>query len=107
MKRTDKERIERTLKRSQKQEANNVRKVAGRKDVSPGTYAKELLALLQYDDDAIYNIDEDEDVLELILEMKDDLPAAKWDVVVKKAVKGTKVREKDSAITGLMALLTD
>jgi hypothetical protein len=107
MKRTDKERIERTLKRTQKQQDAVTRKVEGRSGVSAGTYSKDLLELLQFDDEQVYNIDDDEDVLELMLEMKDDLPEAKWEVAIKKAVKATKVREKQVAIDGLMALMTD
>ena len=103
MKRNEIERLNRELRRQQKQSdrADKLEDSVG--DVK--TYARELFGLLQYDNDSIFNTRDDEDLLELFLEMKDDLPESKWEQVIKKAVRLTKVKQKDNALVELHAAL--
>jgi len=104
MKRNDKERIERELKRVEKRRRISEK----REDKEPGsvgTYIKGLKSLLQHDGHMIFNTLNDEDVLELLIEMKDDLPEDQWERVIRKAVNATKVEEKDLAVTELQSLL--
>jgi len=101
MKRTDQERIERELKRVQKRE-----RVADRRSMSSmGEYIKGLSALLRHDGDSIYNTLDDEDILELLMNMKEDLPEKDWDKVIRKAVNLTKVTERETAVTELRSLI--
>lgn len=103
MKRTDQERIERELRRREKKT-----KVAARRDdkkSTPGMYIQDLLELLEYDEHQIYNTLEDEDILELLLNMKSELPEKQWDGVLKGAIRKTKVAEKDVAFSELRSLL--
>ena len=112
MKRTDQERIERELKRREKHAKVTTKRADGTASVgdgdkSVGGYIKNLYALLQYDDQQIYNTRDDEDVFELMLNMKIDLPEEKWEAVLKSAIQKTKVAEKELALTELKALLAD
>ncbi len=107
MKRTDQERIERELKRREKHA-----KTAERKPGEPGgnsvsDYVRNLVTLLQYDEEQIYNTRDDEDVFELLLEMKAELAEKHWETVLKSAIQKTKVAQKEQALTELKALLAD
>ena len=108
MKRTDQERIERELKRREKHAKVTAKRTDG---PDPGTsvssYIKNLHALLQHDDQVIYNTKDDEDVFELLLNMKVDLPEKQWDTVLKSAIQKTKVTEKELAFNELKAMLAD
>jgi hypothetical protein len=113
MKRTDQERIERELKRREKHakvggdRAQDGDAPAPVRGTSVSDYIRNLVALFEYDDHQIYNTREDEDVLELLLNMKTDLPEKNWDTVLKSAIQKTKVEEKDLAFTELKALMAD
>lgn len=120
MKRTDQERIERELKRREKH-AKLPERLATDGAADPSAvvaalpvggltvseYVRNLLALLQYDEQQIYNARDDEDVFGLLLTMKADLPEKQWETVLRSAVQKTKVVEKDLALTELRALLAD
>lgn len=104
MKRNDQERIERELKRVEKRKKiSERREERGPGDV--GSYIKGLKSLLQHDKHMIFNTLNDEDVLELLLEMKEDLPDEQWERVIRKAVNATKVDEKELAVGELRSLL--
>lgn len=105
MKRTDVERIERELKRAQKKQRIGEKRESDRPPQSVGAYIKELKGLLRHDDQVIYNTLDDEDILELLEAMQEDLPEAKWDTVIRKAVNSTKVPERDRAVDELRSLL--
>lgn len=120
MKRTDQERIERELKRREKHaktperktgdasgEAGAAAPAAPAGGLTVSEYVRNLLALLQYDDQQIYNTRDDDDVFELLLTMKADLPEKQWETVLRSAIQKTKVVEKDLALTELKALLAD
>ena len=107
MKRTDQERIERELRRREKQTKVAERREQNGEKVSPGSYIKDLHALLKFDEYQIYNTTDDEDVLELLENMKEDLDEKHWDAVLKGAIRRTKVVEKDTAFLELKSLLTN
>jgi hypothetical protein len=117
MKRTDQERIERELKRREKH-ARVMDKPGDAAPAEPGAalpvggltvseYVRNLLALLHYDEQQVYNARDDEDVFGLLLTMKADLPEKQWETVLRSAVQKTKVVEKELALTELRALLAD
>jgi hypothetical protein len=101
MKRTDQERIERELKRVQKREKSADRRTMN----SMGEYIKGLSALLRHDGDAIYNTLDDEEILEVLENMKEDLPEKDWNKVIRKAVNMTKVVQRETAVDELNSLL--
>jgi hypothetical protein len=106
MKRTDQERIERELKRVQKRQKNADRRDPG-EERTVGSYIKTLSSLLRHDGTTIYNTLDDEEILELLVDMKDDLPEKDWDKVIRRAVNATKVAEKETAVTELRSLIGD
>jgi hypothetical protein len=105
MKRTDQERIERELKRIQKRQKTDDRRVGLSDDRSMGAYVKTLSSLLRHDGTMIYNTLDDEDILEVLVNMKDDLPEKEWEKVIRRAVNSTKVSEKETAVTELCSLI--
>ena len=104
MKRNDQERIERELKRVEKRKGRDERREE-RGPGTVGTYIKGLSSVLQHDGHMIFNTLNDEDVLEILMEMKEDLPQEQWDRVIRRAVNSTKVTEKELAVTELRSLL--
>lgn len=105
MKRNDLDKLNREIRRQQKKA-----KIANKRDESAGdvkTYAQNLFNLLQYDENCIFNTREDEDLLELFLGFKDEIPEDKWEQVLRKAIRMTKVADKDSAYTELRAALDE
>lgn len=108
MKRTDLERMERELRRKQKKDRLQSKRLGGdTEDRGVRGFTEELFELFQYDEIQIYNAEDDEEILELLLEMKEELPSKQWDVVVKKAVRLTKVAEPEHALEALRILLED
>ncbi|MBE7437611.1 MAG: hypothetical protein HS115_04075 [Spirochaetales bacterium] len=103
MKRTDIERKERELRRAEKKTMVLSRKTA-REARTAGDYINDLSAIFLYDELEVFNTKEDVRVLEVLENMKEDLPAKQWVTVLKKAVKKTGVRERDRAVTELMDL---
>lgn len=101
MKRTEMERIERELRRSEKKES----RVGGGNRGNVGSYIDRLFSLFRYDQREIFNTAEDVDILELLEEMKEDVPEKKWNDVLKKAIKKTGVSEKDKAMEELQTLI--
>lgn len=103
MKSTELERKERELKRARKKD-----EVLGRKmekgGKSIGDYIKELNALFFHDAQKIYNIENSEDIDSLLMEMVEEIPEKQWDNIIRKAVKQTKVVQKEEAIESLKLL---
>ena len=103
MKRTDMLRKERELKRARKKED---RLSKGEKaEMSVGDYINELSSLFFHDENKIYNIDSEEKILELLEDMKDELEERHWESVIRKAVKKTKVAQREEAAIQLLNLL--
>ena len=103
MKRTEMERIERELRRSEKK----VDRIAGENSTpgSVGEYIERLFGLFRYDQSEIFNTAESLEILELLEEMKQDIPEKKWPDVLKKAIKKTQVAQKDKAMSELKELI--
>ena len=104
MKRTDLQKRERELKRSQKKE-EKLEKYGENSGKTVGTYIKELHGLMFYDETKIYNAKESMEILELFEEMKGSIDESQWENVIRKAVRQTGVKEKEPAIKDLMDLL--
>jgi len=66
-----------------------------------GDYINLLNEYFFYDSEKVYNIEQSEDILMLLEEMKEELPDKQWTNVIRKAVKKTKVKQKDTAIKQL------
>ena len=99
MKSTDIARIDRERKRAEKKQQILERKQSDERSV--GDFINDLYELFFFDQNKIYNINMSVEILELLEEMKAALPDKQWDNVIRKAVKKTKVIDKDTAITEL------
>ena len=104
MKQTDILRRERELKRAQKKEE---RLAKGGCDECPsvGEYINNLSDLFFHDENKIYNIQQEDKILELLEDLKDDHPEKQWDNVIRKAVKKTGVKEREDAVKQLKELM--
>ncbi|CAD7845818.1 hypothetical protein S1OALGB6SA_1313 [Olavius algarvensis spirochete endosymbiont] len=103
MKSTDLARRDREIRKARKREMVLERK-SQREGRSAGDYINLLSERLFYDSERIYNIEQSEDILMLLEEMKEDLPDRQWANVIRKAVKRTKVKQKDTAIEQLASM---
>ena len=103
MKSTEMERKERELKRARKKEDVLTRKT-DKEDRSVGDFIKELHGLFFFDAQKIYNIESSDEIETLLMEMVEEIPEKQWDNVIRKAVKQTKVAQKDEAIEALKLL---
>lgn len=108
MKSTDIDRIDREFKRARKKEELIEKRLENRAERSVGDYIKKLYSLFYHDDKKIYNLKDNADILTLLAEMKEDLPGDKWDNVLRKAIKETKidVAQRDKAFKELKAYLS-
>jgi len=103
MKQTDILRRERELKRAVKKESRLSRE--GGVVPSVGEYINELHDLFFYDATKIYNIDNDEKILDLLENLTMDHPEKQWENVLRKAIKKSGVKEKDAAFNSLQELM--
>ncbi len=104
MKRTEIERIEREARRVQKRaEMTNRRKEND--GLSVGAYIDLLFQKLRYDQEEVFNTQNDEKVLEILEDIRNNLPEKKWDDVVRKAIKKTGVTQREKAVTELKELM--
>ena len=69
-----------------------------------GDFINELSDLFFFDAEKIYNISSSEDILMLLEELKEEQPEKQWNNILRKAVKKTKVKQKDAALTELQEL---
>lgn len=105
MKRTELQRKEREIKKKQKQEERLDRK-STKEDRTIGDFINSLASYFFHDETKIYNIQIDERIHELVLEMQMELAEEEWDTVFRKAVRKTKIKERDAAFDELKGLLT-
>ncbi len=105
MKRTDMERVQRELDRTVKRDKIQTRRDSQADSKSVGSYTKMLASAFMHDDQSIYNIQDDE-VLELLMEMKEELPDKAFNTAVRKAIKMTKVPGVDAALEEIVALVS-
>jgi hypothetical protein len=105
MKSTDIDRIDREFRRARKKEELIEKRLEGRSERSVGDYIKKLYSLFYHDDKKIYNLKDNADLLSLFSEMKQDLPESKWDNVLRKALKETKIaaNQREAAFKQLKA----
>lgn len=106
MKSTDLNRRDREIKKSRKKEELIQKKVEGRNDKSVGEFIKRLFSLFFFDEQRIYNLDRDE-IIELLEEMQNTMAEKNWDSILRKAIRKTKVKEREEAFTHLKGFLTD
>lgn len=100
MKSTDLARKEREIKRSQKKAEVLARKQT-RDSRSPGDFINLLHSLFFHDTEKIYNIESSEEILETLMEMKEDLEEKHWENIIRKAVRKTKITQREEAISDL------
>lgn len=103
MKSTDMARRDRELKRSRKKEFVQERK-SQKENRTVGDFINEFAESFFHDDNKIYNIEMSEEILELLEDMKEEMPEKQWANILVKAVKKTKVKEKDEALASLASL---
>ena len=108
MKSTDIDRIDREFKRARKKEELIEKRLENRAEGSVGDYIKKLYSLFYHDDKKIYNLKDNADILTLFAEMKEDIPESKWDNVLRKAIKETKIeiKQRDLAYNELKNYLS-
>ena len=100
MKSTDLARRDREIKKARKKEMVLERK--GQRDArSPGDYINLFVDQFFFDTEKIYNINVSEEIRLLLEEMKEEIPEKQWANILRKAVKKTKVAQKDEAVAEL------
>ena len=104
MKSTDINRIDRDLKKAHKKQEMIDKRIEGRGG-SVGDYIKRLSALLFHDQKKIYNLKGNQQIKALFADMKQTLPQDQWENVIRKAVRETKVEQREEALQELLALL--
>ncbi len=90
MKRTDIERRDRDIRRTQKKEDVLQRKSHKKGDMSVGDYINEFYTLF---------------LLELFEQMKSEISEKQWETVLRKAIRKTQIKEREQAFTELKTLL--
>ena len=105
MKRTDIERRDRDIRRTQKKEDVLQRKSHKKGDMSVGDYINEFYTLFFHDEKQIYNLKEDFRILELFEQMKSEISEKQWETVLRKAIRKTQIKEREQAFTELKTLL--
>lgn len=103
MKKTEMDRIERELKRKEKKDMAIAD--SGVKSGSVTDYINQLHSRFRYDHVEIFNITTDENILELLEEIKESLPEKKWEHVMKKSIKKTGIQKKDKALEELKTMI--
>jgi len=103
MKSTDLARKDRDLKKARKKQELLERR-GSKKDRTVGDFINDLADLFFYDQQKIYNINSSEDIMMLLEDMKEDQPEKQWNIILKKAIKKTKVAEKDKALQELQEM---
>jgi hypothetical protein len=104
MKSTDINRIDRDLKQAKKKQETIEKRLESRGG-SVGDYIKKLGSLLFHDEKKIYNLKGNQQIKGLFDEMKQHLPEGQWENVLRKAIRETKVEQRDEAYRDLAALL--
>lgn len=105
MKRTELERIERGLKRDAKRVAIAEKRTRSQGEQSVGYYIEQLYGLFRYDENQIFNIQDDMAILELLESMQGNLPQKKWNDVLRKAIRKAGVVQRDRALQELQEMI--
>ena len=104
MKRTEMERIEREVRRSQKR-SEVIQRKSDRANNGIASYIERLFSLFRYDENEIFNTQEDIAILELLEQIQLDVPEKKWHDVLRKAIKKAGVKQRDKAYNELCSFL--
>lgn len=104
MKSTEIDRIDRELRQARKKQEILDKRLQNR-GTSVGDYIKRLNVLLFHDQKKIYNLKGNADIQNLFAEMKQNIPADQWEIVLRKAVRETKVENRDQALDELKILM--
>ncbi|MBN2535946.1 MAG: hypothetical protein JXB88_23910 [Spirochaetales bacterium] len=104
MKSTDMARRDREIKKSRKKEEVLQKKVEQRDTLSVGEFINKLYSLFYHDEQKIYNLDSAE-IKNLVAEIKDTLSEKDWDNVLRKAVRKSKVTQREEAFQKLKQYL--
>ena len=107
MKRTEIEKKERELKRVEKKKQKNIGRPSGETETIDFTVSNainSLSDLFQYDDQEIYNISHHERIHELMLQIQESFNDKQIDTVIRKAIKRTKIEQKQKAYNELRQL---
>lgn len=105
MKRTDIQRKERELRRAEKKAERIAEKSSKKDDTSVGAFIDRLHSLFFYDENRIYNTKQSVEILEVLEEAKSVLEPGGLETVVRKAIRKSKVKEKEQAFKELMELV--
>ncbi len=105
MKHTDLMRKERDLKKARKKAERLER--TGSEDRSVADFINELHEIFFFNEEKIYNYKDNEDIMELFMDLKEEQPEKQWENVIKKAVRKTKVKDRDEAIDYLLDFLKE
>lgn len=103
MKSTDLARKDRDLKKARKKQEGIQKKLESR-ERSVGEFINDLAELFFHDAEKIYNIDSSEEILMILEEIKEEHPEKQWNNILRKAIKKTKVKQKDDALLQLQEL---
>ncbi|MBN2439722.1 MAG: hypothetical protein JXJ04_00190 [Spirochaetales bacterium] len=106
MKSTDIQRRDREIRRSRKKEELLQRRVENRDTMSVGEFINKLSSLFFHDDKKIYNLD-NEEILELLEELRISQPEKQWDIVLRKAIRKTKIEQREEAFNHLKEYLSE
>jgi hypothetical protein len=102
MKSTDIARRDREIRRNQKKAEVIQRKQGKRDGFTVGDYIKLLSEKFFHDAEKIYNIkSNNEEILLLIEEIKENIDEKNWDTILRKAVKNTGIKKKEEAFKEL------
>lgn len=107
MKRTDIQRKERELKRAEKKAERIASKSEKKDDASVGAYIDKLHSLFFFDENRIYNAKHSVEILEVLEEAKSLFDEQGLETVIRKAIRKSKVKEKELAYKELMELISD
>ncbi|NVB40942.1 hypothetical protein G6O69_24090 [Pseudenhygromyxa sp. WMMC2535] len=106
MKRTDQERIAREIGRQEKKNRIQQKRADDKEPTSVGGYAKRLEDAFMWDDETVYNVSDDA-ILEILMDMKEELSDKDCEAALKRALKRTKVRDRDTPYDQAMGLLDE
>ena len=104
MKSTDIARSDRELRRARKKD-EYIQNKLNRDSLSVSDYINQLHDMMFFDAQKIYGISDNEDILMKFVEMRVDQPEKQWETIIRKAVRKTKVAQKEEAVKELIELL--
>lgn len=107
MKKTELDRKHRDLKKSLKKEnkLESIKQSREDANLTVGSSITSLSALFQYDEEEIFNINHNEKILEMVLLFQETFNEKDLENIFRKAIKKTKVKEKQKAFDNLKSLM--